>query len=260
MDKGQAFKRLRFRSGLENPHEPHSRVIWIWKKFFRIGSMALILQDALAYAFVIAVVAAFLAWARNAFPARKPNEAVLKKFGGKSKLAFWVDAAAIPTVFVLCAVYYLALVAVKTAFFFAIVAAGAVMRFAASAAFGKGFWEFYSSVHAGFDTMKAYLLVSVVLLLLCIPFLFDGLLHRVSITDSGVDYYDSFSFSTRHYSWNEFASLEARGLGTPEGYFIIRFNDGKRIDTQNEAWDAAEEESAAGFVSLKTGLPLKPAG
>src|SRR3989338_9819912 len=79
--------------------------------------MALILQDALAYAFVIAVVAAFLAWARNAFPARKPNEAVLKKFGGKSKLAFWVDAAAIPTVFVLCAVYYLALVAVKTALF-----------------------------------------------------------------------------------------------------------------------------------------------
>ena len=244
--------------------------------------MALILQDALAYAFVIAVVAAFLAWARNAFPARKPNEAVLKKFGGKSKLAFWVDAAAIPTVFVLCAVYYLALVAVKTAlfpkppgavyysipsaelfvpaFFFAIVSAGAVMRFAASAAFGKGFWEFYSSVHAGFDTMKAYRLVSVVLLLLCIPFLFDGLLHRVSITDSGVDYYDSFSFSTVHYSWNEFTSLEARGMGTPEGYFIIRFNDGGRIDTQNEAWGADEEESAAGFVSLKTGLPLKPAG
>jgi len=245
--------------------------------------MALTLQDALAYALVIAVVAAFLVWARSAFPAPKPNAAMLKKFGGKkSKLAFWVDAAAIPVVFVLCAVYYLALGAVKTAlfpkppdavyysippaelfvpaFFIAIVSAGPIMRFAVSAAIGRGFWDFYSSVHAGFDTMKAYRLVSVVLLLLCIPFLFDGLLHRVAITDSGVDYYDSFSFSTRHYSWTEFASLEARGLGTPEGYFVMRFSDGKRFDTQNEAWGADEEESAARFVSLKTGLPLKPAG
>src|SRR3989338_6564178 len=51
--------------------------------------MALTLQDALAYALVIAVVAAFLVWARSAFPAPKPNAAMLKKFGGKkSKLAF----------------------------------------------------------------------------------------------------------------------------------------------------------------------------
>lgn len=233
--------------------------------------------DVLAYAFIAAAALIALSLLRSAIPTARLSPALRRKLSEKySRFVNWVDLSSIVAVFVLSALYFLFFSSVKAllfpapsgvlfysapvselffaSFLLAIATAGGVCRKAASLYLGKDFWKYYDSERAGFDTRKAYFWIKVVFLVASLPFLVDGLQHRVTVTNAGVEYYDFFSLSTRSYDWSEIVSVENHGLEQQQGYFVLRFVDGKRLDSQNEAWNPAGQQQIASFIRSKASL------
>lgn len=238
------------------------------------------LEEPLIYALIAVVALGAIVLFRKLYPASKASSREMRSLSEKySRYLVIVDAFSIIGVFLLAGAYSLALSFLKPmlvslppstifsslpttqilvgAFLLAIATAGDAVRISTSALVGRNFWRYYSSL-AGFDSSKAYKWIKIVFFLAAAIVLFDGLQHFVAVTDEGVQYYDLFRLEKASYGWSDFSAIERVHAGETAEYFIFRFSDGRKIDTQNEAWNAGEEKRVAEFVSLKTGLALIP--
>lgn len=240
------------------------------------------LEETFVYALVVVAAFGAIALFRRLYPAPKASSREMVSLNKKySRYIVVVDAFSVIGVFLLAGAYFLVLSFLKPmllslppstvfsslpttqilvgALLLAIATAGDAIRISTSALVGSNFWRYYSSL-AGFDTSKAYAWIKIVFLVAAALLLFDGMQHFVAVTDDGVNYYDLLRLGSASYGWSNFSAIERMHAGEANEYYIFRFSDGRKLDTQNEAWNAEEEKRVAEFVSMKTSLALTPAG